>query len=95
MSEFKEAAETTPTDSRIVRLISQDGQSFDVPLEIAKMSALVSTMIDEETDASEVQDIPLPNVKSIYLAKVIEFCTHHKSNPMEEIEKVILFLLFI
>ena len=35
-----------------------------------------------------MQEIPLPNVKSPVLSKVIEFCSHHQNNPMREIEKV-------
>ena len=35
-----------------------------------------------------MQEIPLPNVKSPVLSKVIEFCNHHQNNPMREIEKV-------
>jgi S-phase kinase-associated protein 1 len=35
-----------------------------------------------------VQEIPLPNVKNHVLVKVIEFCKHHKTDPMNEIEKV-------
>ena len=42
---------------------------------------------DEQGD-DEVQEIPLPNVKTAILAKVIEFLEHYKSDPMKEIEKV-------
>lgn len=42
----------------------------------------------DEQDDDEVQEIPLPNVKSTVLSKVIEFCSHHHNNPMREIEKV-------
>jgi S-phase kinase-associated protein 1 len=52
------------------------------------MSELVKTMIDEDQDEEEAQEIPLPNVKSAILAKVIEFCQHHKIEQMNEIEKV-------
>ena len=39
--------ENTNTDkSRTVHLVSQEGESFDVPLHEAKMSELVKTMID-------------------------------------------------
>jgi len=74
-------------ETRAVHLISQEGESFDVQLGVAKMSELVKTMVDEDQDENEAQEIPLPNVKSSILAKVIEFCQHYKLNPMEEIEK--------
>jgi len=69
-----------------VNLVSKEGDTFEVPLAVAKMSELVKTMIDEEAD-DDVQEIPLPNVKAVVLQKVIEFCTHHKDDAMHEIEK--------
>ena len=57
-------------------------------VDVAKMSELVKSMLDEDNDDSEAQEIPLPNVKAQVLSKVIEFCTHHhKEEPMNEIEK--------
>jgi len=83
MSEQKE------TTGRTVHLVSQEGESFDVTLDVAKMSELVKTMIDEDADDDEAQEIPLPNVKSSILAKVIEFSNHFKTvEAMTEIEKV-------
>lgn len=41
----------------------------------------------EDGDDGNVTEIPLPNVKSQVLTKVIEFCTHHLQEPMSEIEK--------
>lgn len=76
-------------DARTVHLVSGEGESFDVPLSVAIMSELVKTMIDEDQDEDEAQEIPLPNVKSSILAKVIEFEQHYKTDPMNEIEKVI------
>jgi len=72
---------------KTVHLVSQEGESFDVSLAVACMSELVKTMIDEEQDDEEAQEIPLPNVKSSILAKVIEFTQHYKQEPMTEIEK--------
>lgn len=77
-----------PEDTRNVALVSQEGDSFEVPVKVAKMSELCKTMIDEETDDSnETQEIPLPNVKNNVLSKVIEFCQHYKEDAMTEIEK--------
>jgi len=75
-------------DLKTVHLVSQEGESYDVPLSVAKMSQLVKTMIDEDQDSDEAQEIPLPNVKSAILARAIEFSKHHRIEPMNEIEKV-------
>mmetsp|Transcript_22021 Transcript_22021/g.62603 ORF Transcript_22021/g.62603 Transcript_22021/m.62603 type:complete len:171 (-) Transcript_22021:260-772(-) len=72
-----------------VNLISKEGDSFPVPTAVANMSELVKTMMDEdaEDDEDSPTEIPLPNVKSQVLRKVIEFCEHHLQEPMTEIEK--------
>jgi len=52
------------------------------------MSELVKGMLEDDgADDEETTEIPLPNVKAAVLKKVIEFCSHHKSEPMTEIEK--------
>eukprot|EP00543_Licmophora_paradoxa_P014650 CAMPEP_0202457926 /NCGR_PEP_ID=MMETSP1360-20130828/17721_1 /ASSEMBLY_ACC=CAM_ASM_000848 /TAXON_ID=515479 /ORGANISM="Licmophora paradoxa, Strain CCMP2313" /LENGTH=167 /DNA_ID=CAMNT_0049078155 /DNA_START=27 /DNA_END=530 /DNA_ORIENTATION=+ len=70
-----------------VNLVSKEGDSFEVPVVVAKMSELVKSMMDEDADDEDVTEIPLPNVKAAVLQKVIEFCEHHKKEPMTEIEK--------
>mmetsp|Transcript_21585 Transcript_21585/g.43100 ORF Transcript_21585/g.43100 Transcript_21585/m.43100 type:complete len:172 (+) Transcript_21585:121-636(+) len=70
----------------MVRLVSQEGESFDIEISVARASELVKTMIDDEQD-DEAQEIPLPNVKGQILAKVVEFCRHHENEPMPDIEK--------
>ena len=52
--------------------------------QVAKMSMLIKTMMSEDDD-SELT-IPLPNVKSSVLVKVIEFCRQYTQEPMTEIE---------
>lgn len=37
-------------DNRSVHLVSQEGESFDIKVSVAKMSNLVKTMIDGETN---------------------------------------------
>lgn len=50
------------------------------------MSELVKIMIDED-DEDDKQDIPLPNVKSQILGKVLEFCKYYVKEPMINIPK--------
>lgn len=83
---------TDANDTKTVHLVSQEGELFDVPISVARMSELVKTMIDEDQDEEEVQEIPLPNVKSSILVKVIEFAQHYRGEAMNEIEKVGNFL---
>lgn len=50
----------------------------------APRSVFLSRRADDD---DEQQEIPLPNVKSEILGKVIEFCRHYNEDPMTEIEK--------
>lgn len=61
---------------------------YEVPVEVAKMSTLIATTIDDdaEDDEDEVREIPLPNVKDSVLSKVIEYCTYYKQEPMTAIQ---------
>ncbi len=65
--------------------VSKEGDTFEVPVEIAKLSTLVMTTLgegdDDDADEDDIVEIPLPNVKATVLAKVIEYCTHYKDEP--------------
>ncbi len=69
-----------------VTLLSQEGERYEVPRSVAVMSELVKSITEDNDD--DAHEIPLPNVKSTVLSKVIEFCRHHENNPMKKIEKV-------
>jgi S-phase kinase-associated protein 1 len=75
-------------ETKVLHLISQEGDCFEVPVDVGRM--MVKTMVDVDDDDEESQEIHLPIVKSAILAKVIEFCYHYKTEPMTEIEKVYL-----
>ena len=73
----------------VVTLVSMNGDKFKVSKDSAKMSNLVSTMIFENEDVDELDDVPLPNVNTETLKKVLQFCNYHIENPMPEIPKPI------
>lgn len=82
--------ETTTAAAGQVRLVSTDGEGFELSSAVAAQSELVKTMMaDEASDEAgdEAQEIPLPNVKGSVLAKVVEFLEHHVGEPMAELEK--------
>ncbi len=90
MGSEEQTDEKMTEGTKIVHLISQEGESFDVRTDVAAMSDLVKTMIDDtvELDA-EPQEIPLPNVKGRVLAKVIEYCNHYVEDKMSDIDRPI------
>lgn len=59
----------------IVKLKSSDNEMFDVPKEVALQSETVRNMIEDV--APSEKGIPLPNVQSKILSKVIEYCKYH------------------
>ncbi|CAF0734851.1 unnamed protein product [Adineta steineri] len=64
-----------------IKLQSSDGDTFDVEVEIAKQSATIKTMLEDLGMDEEEDVIPLPNVNSAILKKVIQWATHHKDDP--------------
>jgi S-phase kinase-associated protein 1 len=69
----------------LVKLKSQTDEIVTIEVEVAKMSNLLKTMIQEDTDLEDA--IPLPNVKTAVLQRVIDYCNYHKINESEEISK--------
>lgn len=79
------AADDSKAAGDDIILMSQEGERFPVPRRVAQMSELVKTLTD---DAGSNEEVPLMDVKTPVLAKVIEFCRHHVDNKLPEIEKV-------
>jgi S-phase kinase-associated protein 1 len=73
--------------NRKVRLISAEGESFEISLIDAKLSDLLNFAVTDGQD-EEVIEIPLMKVKSAILAKVIEFIRHYNADPMTDVKKV-------
>lgn len=60
--------------SKMIVLKSSDGETFEVDEAVALESQTIKHMIEDDcADTS----IPLPNVTSKILAKVIEYCKRH------------------
>ncbi|KAL4440435.1 hypothetical protein ABPG75_003436 [Micractinium tetrahymenae] len=57
-----------------IKLLSSDTQVFEVEPEVAKMSVTIQNTIEE---IGSDDTIPVPNVNSKILSKVIEYCSYH------------------
>jgi len=62
-----------------VKLQSSDDREFEVPRDIAEQSVTLKNMLEDIPDNDAA--IPLPNVNSKILEKVIEYCKYHKEHP--------------
>lgn len=70
--------------SETIQLKSSQGDLFVVEKDLCMMSNLLKNMIE---DAGLDEEIPLPNVKSGVLQKVIDYCKQHRHQAAEEIQK--------
>jgi len=70
-----------------VILASADGAHITVDREVADRSILLKNMIEDLGEES-VQNtpVPLPNVNEAVLRKVIEWCEHHRKDPVQTSE---------
>jgi len=68
----------------MLRLVSSESEKFPVSFKVAIMSELIKTMAEGDTKEKE---IPLPNVKTEVLKKVVQYMKYHADNPAKDIEK--------
>jgi len=69
--------------TKLVKLESGDNQIFEVDINVAKQSVTIKNLIEvmgEDTETEQV--IPVPNVSSDTLKKVLVFCEHHLRHPI-------------
>jgi hypothetical protein len=76
----------------MMHLESNDGTRFEILKEHAKVSKLLSEMLeeDESDDRNSLHDnevIPLPSVSSEQLTTVVKFCTEFGTSPIGDIQK--------
>ncbi|XP_058728018.1 SKP1-like protein 1A isoform X2 [Vicia villosa] len=66
---------STSTSAKKINLKSSDGEIFVIDEAVALESQTIKHMIED--DCADETGIPLPNVTSMILAKVIEYCNKH------------------
>ncbi len=70
--------------SKMITLVSSDGEKFQVSEKAARRSQLIKGIIDDYPDDPEV---PLHNVKSAILQRIISYLEYYRDNEPREIEK--------
>jgi len=66
-----------------IRLQSSDGEIFNTDEQIAKSSGTIKILLEDcGIDGDETGVIPLPNINSTILRKVLEYVDHHKNDPV-------------
>lgn len=71
-------------DTKLVTLVSSDGDKYQISEKAAKRSQLIKGIIDDYPDDPE---IPLHNVKSHILSKIKEYLEYYKDTEPREIER--------
>jgi S-phase kinase-associated protein 1 len=63
-----------------VIIVSSDDEKFPVDLKVAEKSILIKNMVNDLNPDGLEEDfeLPTPNVKLTVLAKILEWCEHHK-----------------
>lgn len=65
-----------------IKLQSCDNEIFNVDYEVAKCSVTIRTMVEDlGLEENDEEIVPLPNVNSAILRKVIQWATYHKDDP--------------
>ncbi|EKX73059.1 conserved hypothetical protein [Theileria equi strain WA] len=71
------------SSKKLVTLVSSEGVSCSVNRDVICMSNVIKNILSEIDDESE--PIPLPNIKTRVLNKIIEYCKYHYNNPPSQI----------
>jgi S-phase kinase-associated protein 1 len=71
----------------MLKLKSSDGETYEIDEKVGAMSVLIRGMIEDHIDEGE--EIPLPNVNSATLTKVVDYMKYHHDHPPQEIHRPI------
>ncbi|XP_032306377.1 S-phase kinase-associated protein 1 isoform X2 [Drosophila ananassae] len=71
-----------------IQLQSSDGEVFNIDSETAKCSSTIRNLIEDcGLESEENPLIPLPNVNSTILSKVLIWANHHRAEKAEKTEE--------
>ncbi|KAK1441863.1 skp1/btb/poz domain superfamily like protein [Babesia gibsoni] len=71
----------------LVKLISSEGDVFTVDRKALSMSTVLNNMLMHYDEDSEVEPVPLKNISTSTLAKILDYCRFHVDNPAKPIPK--------
>ncbi|KAK4204408.1 Skp1 family, dimerization domain-containing protein [Triangularia verruculosa] len=75
---------TTDSSSTKIVLESNEGARIEVERIVAERSVLIKNLIEDlGEEAVLAEPIPIPNVNTPVLRKVIEWCKHHKNDAAQ------------
>merc|ERR1711964_148563 len=75
------------SELRLVKLSSKEGHLIECERDVAEQSLLIKNMLEDITDDEDC--IPIPDVSTEVLEKVLEFCKYQQGKPDLEIERPI------
>jgi len=67
-----------------LQLISSDGKTFETTADACKWSETIKHLYEDCAGSDETLSIPLPNVHSSLIPKILEFFDHYLENPPAE-----------
>ena len=67
-----------------MKLITSDGEVFEIDGKIATLSGLLVDFVNEDGIDDKDEPIPLAQVTSDVMKKVIEWAQHHKDDPTQD-----------
>lgn len=76
------AAAAAPAEgSKKMVLQCSDDQLVEVDAAVVEMSGTLKNMMEDLSDGADTAPVPVPNVTSKIMQKVVEYCAHHHAHP--------------
>lgn len=76
-----EKPKVQPLSGKKVKIQSSDNKEFEIAVEYAEQSTTIKNMMEDLPDDQEII-IPLPNISSVIMEKIIVYWEYHWVNPL-------------